>query len=80
MDVPIGEYNRLRTAGEIVESLESEGYIYFLREVPWSWPVEDGSGHWDGTIIDGFYRSRMTNTTEQAPRRVPSKAAADGGL
>ena len=59
-EISYTEFVRLTNSGEVVESVVSDGYVYFLIEIPWSWPMADGDGHWDGVLIDGIYRAKLT--------------------
>ena len=69
--VPFDEYAKRRAAGEVVETILHDGFIYYLIQIPWSWPMEDGGGHSDGEIFDGIYRTRIHNETEQSGPAYP---------
>jgi hypothetical protein len=56
--VPMDEFTKRKAAGEVVESIPHDGFVYFLTEEVWGETLPNGS-HVDGVMIDGVFRTKL---------------------
>jgi hypothetical protein len=56
--VTFDEFAQRKSAGEIVESVVHEGFVYFLTEEVWGETLPNGN-HVDGVMVDGVFKSKL---------------------